>query len=384
MAKSKDTKPAAKSAAKPAVRSQVSAEDLPRKSLEEARVVLDAVYRNYPVAGANWDSIAKLCKVNPTHNMNKYPLWSAVAYGMLEKTEENIYKVGVIGRKIVAPEYPGEDVEGKVKALLTPRLLSRFFTEYNGNQFPEEEHFPHILENRFSIPRERVNEAIQLIRANAAYAGVVTSNSDGKSVIRLEGIPSAADFPTAIKHQGDQSARSFTSSDRHEYDWAKVLFYITPIGDEGSEPRKHADMMLKHVLLPAAKSHGLEVIRADKIDKPGLITKQIFDQLVNARVCVADLSFSNPNVFYELGVRHTCKLPTIQLVRKGDKIPFDVGQGRTILVDVNDVYSVTDRLNAAQEELSEHIRHLLDNSSAEPGDDNPLHVYLPKLRTTMT
>src|SRR6266446_452699 len=131
-------------------------------------------------------------------------------------------------------------------------------------------------------------------------------------------------------------------------DWANTCFYITPIGDEGTDIRKHADMMLKHLLEPVCKTiFGMDVVRADKIERSGVITQQVFEQLARASLCVADLSFSNPNAFYELGVRHVFKLPTIQIIRKGDKIPFDVSQGRTITIDTSDIYTVMDRFDAA-------------------------------------
>jgi hypothetical protein len=87
------------------------------------------------------------------------------------------------------------------------------------------------------------------------------------------------------------------------------------------------------------------------------------------------MSFNNPNAFYELGIRHMCKLPTVQIIRKGDKIPFDVSQGRTIKTDRSDVYSVMDSVESAKKELKQHLRHTL--SSDYKGDDNPVNVYLP-------
>ena len=95
------------------------------------------------------------------------------------------------------------------------------------------------------------------------------------------------------------------------------------------------------------------------------------------------MSFSNPNAFYELGVRHTCKRPTIQLIRKGDKIPFDVAQGRTITIDTSDVYTIMDRFESARRELREHIKHLMAADPGKPSDDNPVEVYLPGLKVTV-
>jgi hypothetical protein len=287
-------------------------------------------------------------------------------------------------RKILAPNYSGEDREGKVKALLTPRILSKFYTDYNGHTLPDRTHFPNVLENRYQIPRDRTGEAIELITSNGRFAGILHDQPDGTTVVKLDDIgisvekkptgPSA-DFAVAPTQPTQEVSPS-------QYDWQKTCFFITPIGEDGSEQRRHADMMLKHVIEPVAQEFGLQVVRADKIERSGLITQQIFEQLARAKLCIADLSFTNANVFYELGVRHTCKLPTIQLIRKSDRIPFDVSQGRTIVIDTTDIYLIADRLESARKELGEHVRYIVSANPNEPADDNPVHLYLPKLKVT--
>ena len=165
--------------------------------------------------------------------------------------------------------------------------------------------------------------------------------------------------------------------------WESICFYITPIGEEDSDVRKHADMMLNHILKPVLKTFNIEVVRADAIARSGIITQQIFEHLAKAKLCVADLSFGNPNAFYELGVRHVCQLPTIQMIQKGDKIPFDVSQGRTITVDTSDRYTVADRLESARRELTEHVKSLLATKQDAKAEDNPIAVYLPELKVTL-
>jgi len=142
-------------------------------------------------------------------------------------------------------------------------------------------------------------------------------------------------------------------------------------------------MLLKHLVEPAFAEFKIRVVRADKIEKSGLISQQIFEHIVSTRFCVADLSFGNPNAFYELGVRHMTRLPTIQLIRKGDKIPFDVSQGRTITVDMSDIYTIMDRIDSARRELTEHIRNYLEPGENLKADDNPVSIYLPTLQVKL-
>src|ERR1043165_4065514 len=77
----------------------------------------------------------------------------------------------------------------------------------------------------------------------------------------------------------------------------KICFVIAPIGVPDSDTRKRSDQVLKHVIRPAAISCGYKAIRADQIDKPGLITSQVIQHIVTDALVVADLTERNPNVF---------------------------------------------------------------------------------------
>ncbi len=165
-------------------------------------------------------------------------------------------------------------------------------------------------------------------------------------------------------------------------DYSTACFIITPIGDEGSDERKHADAMLKHLIEPVLEIEGVKAIRADRISKPGHITKQVIEHIAYCRLCITDMSFKNQNAHYELGVRHAFKLPSIQLIRKGDKIPFDVSQGRTIIIDTSDPYTIMDRIASAKAELHEHVKALL--SGAKNQEESPITMYLPKLSVRMS
>ncbi|HEV3074047.1 MAG TPA: TRAFs-binding domain-containing protein [Thermoanaerobaculia bacterium] len=86
------------------------------------------------------------------------------------------------------------------------------------------------------------------------------------------------------------------------------------------------DMSYRNVIKPAVEAAGLRCIRADEIVHSGLIDVPMYEQLLNADVVVADLSTSNKNAFYELGVRHALRpFTTVVICEDGIKtFPFDV------------------------------------------------------------
>lgn len=120
----------------------------------------------------------------------------------------------------------------------------------------------------------------------------------------------------------------------------KECFIICPIGDDGSDVRRRSDTLLKYVLAPVLTSNGYAAIRADQIPKVGLITSQIINLIITSPLVIADLTGANPNVFYELAIRHATQEPYIQIIKKGEKKPFDIEAVRTIEVDLGDLDSV--------------------------------------------
>ena len=67
------------------------------------------------------------------------------------------------------------------------------------------------------------------------------------------------------------------------------------------------DMSYRNMIKPAVEAAGLKCVRADEIVHSGIIDVPMYEQLLNADVVVADLSTSNKNAFYELGVRHALR-----------------------------------------------------------------------------
>src|SRR5580765_8810261 len=79
------------------------------------------------------------------------------------------------------------------------------------------------------------------------------------------------------------------------------------------------------IIKRAVEAAGVECIRADDIVHSGVIDKPMYENLLSADVAIADLSTSNENAIYELGVRHALKpRTTIVIAEKQFKFPFDL------------------------------------------------------------
>lgn len=133
----------------------------------------------------------------------------------------------------------------------------------------------------------------------------------------------------------------------------KTCFVIGPIGELGSDIRAHADDVLKYIIEPceALKKFDYEKpVRADLLPDPGRITPQIIEWLLNADLVIADLTFNNPNVYYELSLRHALSKPAIHLCHDGTKLSFDIFDTRTIFFTLH-----SRRVETAKEDLQRQI-----------------------------
>jgi hypothetical protein len=163
-------------------------------------------------------------------------------------------------------------------------------------------------------------------------------------------------------------------------------FVICPIGAEETKIRKASDQLMRHILVPVLAEKGYEPFTADQMPRPGMITNQIIEALLEVPLVIADLSGANPNVFYELAVRHASRLPYIQMIQDGEKIPFDLHGVRTIYFNLRD----PDRVESAKATLRRQIVEIdsgqvIDSpvsavltESLFRGNENALQLFLEK------
>jgi len=235
--------------------------------------------------------------------------------------------------------------------------------------------------------KEELDAIVDTFIVNLKYIGLLKTISGAERVISIEFaveelLKSTNRKVVITKENLDDSAieLSLVSTEKNIqiYDtFENICFYVTPIGEENSEQRKHSDLFLESIVEPALKPLGLIVKRADQIDKPGTITKQIIEYIYKSKLVIADLSYHNPNVFYELALRHAFRLPTVQIIRKSDRIPFDLNQTRTIIIDTTDIYSLVPKIETYRSEIASQVRQALNDPDAV---DNPITNVFPKLQ----
>lgn len=255
-----------------------------------------------------------------------------------------------------------------------------------GNKLPAQQVMRDQLTTEQDLSDDLAKEAVELFIVNAKHVGILRPVSGTERVLSIEhvldeqpAIPHTAAANGATTTDGNAGATATTPSG----DFAQTCFYVTPIGDDDSPERKHADVFLGHLVEPAVEALelGLRVVRADQIENPGLITSQVVQHLLHSRLVVADLSFHNPNVFYELAIRHATGRPTVLLCRTADGLPFDISDVRTVRIDMTDIHAFVTQMETWRAELTNMARRALEDSV---GGANPLTAFAGEFQALAT
>lgn len=176
----------------------------------------------------------------------------------------------------------------------------------------------------------------------------------------------------------------------------KTCFIVTPIGGEHEPIRRHIEGIIDAAIIPAL-GDKFEVSVAHRISVTGTITKQIIDSIYNADLVIANLTNRNPNVMYELAIRHCLGTPLIMIADNDTALPADIISERTIFYqnDARGVLDLRKDLEAFIEKIdySQKSSPILDalsdiaktNSILEltkkddADEDNVLHYVVKKL-----
>lgn len=144
----------------------------------------------------------------------------------------------------------------------------------------------------------------------------------------------------------------------------KTCFVITPIGPDESLIRRKADGVIDAVINPILEKKGYNVIVAHRMNENGSITRQVIQNVINSDLVIANLTDLNPNVMYELAIRHAIKKPLVQICEKGTTLPFDINDQRTIFYS-NDMKGSV--------ELKDNIELAIDSAINDEYTDNPIY-----------
>jgi hypothetical protein len=153
-----------------------------------------------------------------------------------------------------------------------------------------------------------------------------------------------------------------------------LCFVLMPFGrkQDGTGRLIDFDTVYQQIIQPAVTAAGLEPIRADEEQVGGTIHKPMYERLMLCEFAVADVTGANPNVYYELGIRHAVRpSSTVILFAEGTSLPFDIALLRGL------PYRLDASGNPANPEGDkQNIMQRLRTANEEPHDDSPLFTLI--------
>lgn len=326
-----------------------------------------------------FDSIGK----SPESGTSRQAIVNAGKYGLITGgvQAENL-SLSEVGRIIVDNEKsPRERARARVQlAIMEIEPFKSLYERFEDKKHPARAALIDAVKES-GVPEELSEEAVDTFIVNLSYVGLLKTLSGAERIISvdhlLDTLPANPKklLPQPNSDEFAGSRGQLTTTEHAAFD--RTCFFVAPIGEEGSEQRRHSDLFLGSLVEPALEQFGLSVVRADTIEKPGTITKQVIEYLVKSRLVIADLSFHNPNVFYELAIRHATRQPVVQITRAADPIPFDINQVRTVQIDTSDIYSIVPQIDSYRAQIASQIRAALDDPDIV---DNPLSTHFPNLK----
>lgn len=148
----------------------------------------------------------------------------------------------------------------------------------------------------------------------------------------------------------------------------KNCFIISSIGATDSPERIHLEWYREYILRPVfSQFPNYHFCGSAEINTPGMIDTQIINHLLDDDLVIADMTFLNANVFYEIGIRHSARKPIIHTYRNTGafKMPFDVNSYRSVEYDMHRPAAIKN----AQEDLLAHINEV---ERTDYSVDNPI------------
>lgn len=287
------------------------------------------------------------------------------------------------GRIVVDPSVPERERRKAAFDLAIDGVapFKLLYGHYKGKRLPEREIMKDVLsDSAFDVPD--LDECVDTFTVNTKNLDLLRTIGGAETLVSIDqvideisvGTSSTSPAHTAPLSNAPAIVKRLSDNAGSADDWQRICFYITPIGSDDSDERKHSDLFMSSLVQPALEELGLTVVRADQIGEPGLITTQVLEYIKRSRLAIADLSYLNPNVFYEVALRHALRLPIVQLIRKADRLPFDVNQSRTLVFDTSDIYSLVPKLQTYRAEIANQARKALDDPESV---GNPVSVFYP-------
>lgn len=324
----------------------------PRFSLEKALAVPTAIKEKN--GGNPWsaEQVASAVGLSPKNVDFYYLLAASQKYGLTTGTKtDGEVALTPLGREVVYSGSPEEELAAKRKAVLSVDIFSKVLQHYNGNRLPEMQYLGNTLEGKFELPNEFHEEFSKIFKQTCDYVGW------------KEGLELNAPEQSRQANGDKRPPRDVIVLGEPKKKTGLTCFVIMPFKERTTEFMPgFFEEVLNSLIIPAVTDAGFEVKTANR-QGTDIIHSTIISEVLNADMCVCDLTEHNPNVLFELGMRLAHEKPVALIHSEGTQRVFDVDNILRVLPYKKQLWKTT--VGQDLPEITSHIKATWDNRNSQ-------------------
>jgi hypothetical protein len=253
----------------------------PALTFEEALTLAEAIQKYAAGQKVRRLTLFEKLDKSPDSSESKRLITASGQYGLTKGSYTAEYlELTPEGNEATAEEIaPFKKLEARFNLAINNHAPFRFlYQKLKGNKMPAKEVLADYL-SEANVEDDEKAECIDTFTLNAKFLGLLRTIAGSERIIPIE--QALEEAPSARQTEPSSSGTNngtlppsvvlAATSDGGEpvTDFDKICFYITPIGEDNSEERRHADFLTEYIIKPAVKEFDLTVVRADRMGKPG-------------------------------------------------------------------------------------------------------------------
>ncbi len=185
--------------------------------------------------------------------------------------------------------------------------------------------------------RQLIDRALLVASNGFTKAARDSAEAHGIELLEIDDLTSRVKRKSSQISEAEEELNSEYRDAAHNPNKQKRIFVVMPFSAE------FEDIYILGIR-EVAENMNLIVERADDVEHNEDILEIIQDRIRSCDVVVADTTYSNPNVMYEVGYAHGVETETILISRKGEMMPFDI-QSKNIILYTS-IVDLRERLNS--------------------------------------
>jgi hypothetical protein len=275
-----------------------------------------------------------------------YYLLSSKKFGLTDGTSaKGQVALTDLGRQLVYSGSPEEELRARRAAFLKVDIFKEVLEHYKGSKLPEMQYLGNTLQSKFKLPVTFHEEFSNLFKQNCEYAGLDSGLDVSNDAVREAHIERNVSDVIVL---GEPKTKT-----------GLVCFVIMPFVEKsGAYSAGFFNEVLNTLIIPAARDAGFEVKTANR-QGTDMIHSTIVNEIIDADMCVCDLTEHNPNVLFELGMRLSHDKPVALIQAEGTARVFDVDNVLRVLPYKKELWRTT--IQKDLPELTAHIKATWEN-----------------------